>query len=302
MEPRDLGYFAVVAEHGNLRRAAEALDLSQPALSKSLRRLEKWAQTKLVKRTPKGVELTAVGTALLTHARRLHLSLDDIEHEVADLRSGRAGHLRVGVDVYSSEHLMPEVCATFLKDAPKATLKITIGAADVLLPALREGDLDLILSGIPRFSDEDVVQELLQHQFVVYASADHRLANSRELAIADLARERWAAAAPAYEWLLRAFAEHGVASPRLGLETSSILIKLQAVACSDLLGFTGRRVLQHAARQFRLIELPVKELAWTLRVGICYRKDAYLSPAAQRFIEILKRTSRKFAVDRIQAR
>lgn len=298
MEPRDLEYFTVVAEHGNLRRAAEALDLSQPALSKSLRRLEKWAQTKLVKRTPKGVELTVAGAALLTHARRLHLSLDDIEHEVADLRGGRAGHLHIGVDVYSSEHLMPEVCATFLKDAQKATLKITVGSGDVLLPALREGALDLVIGGIPRFSDEDVFQELFQHQFAVFASADHRLANSRELAVADLAHERWAAAAPAWQWLLQAFAAHGVASPRLGLETSSIMIKLQAVACSDLLGFTGRRVLQHAARQFRLIELPVKELAWTLRIGICYRKDAYLSPAAHRFIEILKGTSRKLAVDR----
>ena len=59
MQLRDLEYFAAVAEHGNLGRAAEALDLSQPALSKSVRRLELWAGTKLVQRTPKGVELTA---------------------------------------------------------------------------------------------------------------------------------------------------------------------------------------------------------------------------------------------------
>jgi len=300
MEPRDLEYFAVVAEYGNLRRAAEALDLSQPALSKSLRRLEKWAKTKLVKRTPKGVELTAVGAALLKHARRLHLSFDDIEHEVADLGSGRAGHLRVGVDVYSSEHLMPEVCAAFLKDAPKATLSITIGATDVLIPALRKGDLDLLVTGISAFSDEDVVQELFQHEFVVYASADHRLAKSRPVAIADLAHERWAAAAengPAWQWLLRAFADHGLLPPKITLETSSILIKLQAVASSDLLGFTSRRVLRQVALRLRLVDLRVKELAWTVRVGIRYRKDAYLSPAAHRFIEILKGTSRKFALD-----
>ena len=200
---------------------------------------------------------------------------------------------------------MPEVCAAFLKDAPKATLMITIGVTDVLLPALHRGDLDLIVGGIFAFSDEDVVQELFQHKFVVFASADHRLAKSRPVAIADLAHERWAAAAeygPPWQWLLRAFADHGVPPPRIGLETSSILIKLQAVASSDLLGFTSRRVLQQAGPQFRLIELPVEELAWTGRVGIRYRKDAYLSPAAHRFIEILKRTSRKFAVDRIQAR
>src|SRR5689334_4923868 len=66
MELRDIDYFAVVAHHGHLGRAAEALGLGQPALSMSLRRLEQSAQAKLVKRTAKGVELTAVGAALLS--------------------------------------------------------------------------------------------------------------------------------------------------------------------------------------------------------------------------------------------
>jgi molybdenum-dependent DNA-binding transcriptional regulator ModE len=97
LDPRDLRYFAVVAEHGNLRRAAEALDLSQPGLSKCLRRLERAAGWKLVRRTPKGVELTDFGSVLLTHAKRLKLYLDDVEQEVAALGQGRAGHLRIGV-------------------------------------------------------------------------------------------------------------------------------------------------------------------------------------------------------------
>jgi len=92
MDLRDIEYFAVVAQHGHLGRAAEALGLGQPALSMSLRRLEKSAQAKLVKRTPKGVELTAVGAALLSHAGKLRLARDDLAREVADLAHGRAGH------------------------------------------------------------------------------------------------------------------------------------------------------------------------------------------------------------------
>jgi len=65
MDFRDVEYFAVLAKHGHVGRAAEALGLSQPALSLSLRRLERSIQAKLVKRTPKGVELTSVGSALL---------------------------------------------------------------------------------------------------------------------------------------------------------------------------------------------------------------------------------------------
>ena len=94
MELRDIEYFAVVAEHRNLGRAAEALGLSPTALSKSLRRLEKSLQAKLVNRTAKGVDLTVEGDALLSHVRGLRLSLADIASEVSDLAQGRVGRPR----------------------------------------------------------------------------------------------------------------------------------------------------------------------------------------------------------------
>ena len=78
MELRDIEYFAVIAEHGHLGRAADVLGLSQPALSKSLRRLEQALQVKLVKRTPKGVELTAEGTVLLLRGSAATLGADDL--------------------------------------------------------------------------------------------------------------------------------------------------------------------------------------------------------------------------------
>lgn len=297
MEPRDLEYFAVVAEHGNLGRAAEALNLSQPALSKSLRRLERWTQMKVVKRTPKGVELTAVGAALLTHAQRLHLSLDDIDHEVADLRSGQAGHLRAGADVFAADHLMPAACAAFLKEAPKSTAKIMIGPIDMLLSALRKGELDLIVAAIPAFSQEDVVQELFEQEFAVYASAGHRLAKRKRVTIEDLVPEKWVVPvhdALSWQWVLRVFANHDLPAPITGLETTSILIKLRTVASTNLLGFTGTHVLTQASARLPLVDLRVKELGWSVRIGVRYRKDAYVSPAAHRFIKVLEAVAREW--------
>ena len=78
MDFRDLEYFAVLADHGHMGRAAEALGLSQPALSLSLRRLERSVNAKLVKRTPKGVELTDVGSALISRLHQLRLAREDI--------------------------------------------------------------------------------------------------------------------------------------------------------------------------------------------------------------------------------
>ncbi|MCC7082272.1 MAG: LysR family transcriptional regulator [Burkholderiales bacterium] len=297
MEPRDLEYFAVIAEHGNLRRAADTLGMSQPALSKSLRRSERWAGAKLVERTPKGIRLTDLGTALSAGAKRLRLSFDDLQREIHDLSSGRTGCLRVGTDVYSAEHVLPQVSIAFIRHAPKVTLKITAGAGDVLVTALRRGELDLIVGGIPQREDEDLVQEgLYEDDFIVYASARHPLAHRKRLGIADLASQQWAissADSNAWRWFEAALREAGLPAPAIGLETSSISLRLQAVSASHLLGFTGSRVLHGLPAHISLVDLRVKGTAWRRTCGIRHRRGAYLSAAAHRFIDELKKTTRK---------
>ena len=297
LEARDLEYFAVVAGHGNLRRAADALSLSQPALSKSLRRLEKSAGTKLVKRTPKGVELTAVGSALLGHARRLRLSFDDIEREIRDLVQGRAGHLRIGAARVTVEHPVSPACTALLKDAPKLTLKIMIGTNDVLLPALRSGELDLVVSGVPAVSFDDLVHErIYEDELVIYASANHRLAGGKRLTVSDLAGERFALASSGTvgaQMLRRLFEAGGFRLPVATMESPISFPKFHLVASSDVLGFASRREVHEVARRFRLVELSVKGLPWIRTIGASYRKDAYLSPATHRLIDLLKSTIRE---------
>src|SRR5450756_2012893 len=296
MELRDLEYFAVVAEHGHVGRAAESLGLSQPALSKSLRRLEAAMKTKLVRRTPKGVELTAVGSALRVHVHRLRLSLDDVVHEAADLSQGQAGNLRVGAGAGLGDQFLAAACSALLMEAPKVTLALTVAPNAVLLPALHNGEHDLVVSGIPHSSYQDLVQErLYDDEFVAYASANHRLVKRKRVSLADLAQERWALSVPndlSWKRVHRVFEDNNLPPPRIAFETTASLIRVQAVASSDLLSFSSRRVLQQSWRHFPLAKLRVKELAWNRTVGVSYRKDAYLSPVARRFIEILKVTAK----------
>jgi DNA-binding transcriptional LysR family regulator len=297
MDLRDIEYFAVVAQHGHLGRAAEALGLGQPALSMSLRRLEKSAQAKLVKRTPKGVELTAVGSALLSHVSRLRLARDDLAREVADLAHGRAGHLRIGASPSNAEVFLPEACSALLMEAPKVTLNVSVLDNDALLPALRKGELDIALTHTQQFAQPDVTQELIRKdEFVVYCASSHRLAKRKSVTLHDLAQERWAiAAAGAFGPLLslrRAFEERGLPAPRITLVSDLVMFKLRAVAGSDLVGVTVKANVRSAAGQLCLKILPVKGLDWIRPVAVAYRKDAYLSPASRRFIEILKATAK----------
>lgn len=298
MELRDIEYFAVVAEHSNVRRASEALGLSPPALSKSLRRLEEAMKAKLVKRTPKGVELTEVGSALLAQVRRIRLTLDDVTREAADLSKGRAGHLRIGASAVRAEELSPAYAA-LLKDAPNVTLAITVSDNDVMVPALRNGELDLIVNYVTEAPYEGCVKETLyDDEIVVYSSVNHHLAKQKIVTMVDLARERWALSPVnmlPWHWLYKAFQDTGLPPPRVTVETRSVRLRLKIVASSNLLGFMSQRIIREAAPRFRLKALPVKEVTWRRPVGVIYREGGYLSPAARRFIEILKSTAREFS-------
>jgi len=199
MELRDIEYFAVVAEHGHLGRAANALALSQPALSKSLRRLEQDLQVKLVKRTPKGIELTPEGSVLLLRVRDLRLSLLSLRREITDVGEGRVGQLRVGIGFPGPEKLLPAAFAMLLKDAPRTKLIVSLSDNDLMIPSLCNGELDLIINYLLATSPTEglIGEHLFDDEYVVYASAKHQLARRKEATLAELAQERWLSTAPA---------------------------------------------------------------------------------------------------------
>jgi DNA-binding transcriptional LysR family regulator len=293
---RDVEYFAAIAEHGQVQRAAAALGLSQPALSKSLRRLEQAMNARLFKRTPKGVELTRVGSALLARVSSLRLALDDINREIADLSEGRAGHLRIGM-IESPVHVVPLACTALLKEAPDLTLKLTTEAHDILMARLRNGTLDVAVTITSRQAthDEDLIDERLYDvKTAIYASANHRLAKRRQLTLIDLAQERWALSAPdigGVRLLTQAFGSLGLPPPKLAVEASSMMARFHLVATSDLLTYGSKPIVQNTAVHLDIVELRVKGLSNSRHVSVRYRKDAYLPPAAFRFIAMLKKVA-----------
>lgn len=208
---------------------------------------------------------------------------------------------RVGAHPGVFPDLLGLACGAILKDAPKVALDLTIAGNDELVPALRNGELDLIVNAMPDRPYEDLVQEhVYDDEFVVYASAKHRLAGKKKVTLADIAQERWilwAPNAPSWQRLHRIFEDNNLPPVRVAMVASDVSLRFSAVAYSDLLGITLKRLVQQATPGYRFVVLPVKELTWHLGTAVSYRKDAYLSPAARRFIEILRATAQKVAAD-----
>ena len=303
MDLRDIEYFAAIAEHRHLGRAAEALGLGQPALSISLRRLEKVADAKLVERTPKGVELTPVGAALLTHVGKLRLARDDLAREIADLAHGQAGSLRIGASPSNALAALPEVCSTLLSVSPKLMLSVSLLDNEALLPVLRKGELDVVIGHTQQFRDPDLTEIMIQQdEFVVFCSAGHRFAKRKSLSLADLADERWVAteanANASWLSLRQAFGDHGLPPPVIALVSPLPALNIRAVSSSELLGISNKRSVAAAASSLRLVILPVKDLVWIRHAVIVHRKDTYLSPVARRFIEAMKAAAKTSVSER----
>jgi DNA-binding transcriptional LysR family regulator len=290
---RDMEYFAAIAQHGQVQRAAAALGLSQPALSKSLRRLERAMNAKLLKRTPKGVELTSVGAALLARVNSLRLSLDDLTREIAYLSEGRAGYLRIGIAA-ALGHVVPIVCTALLREAPRLTVKLTDGDHPGLVTSLRDGALDIAVSATGGSHHEDLIEvRLCDDDSAIYASTNHRLAKRKRVSLVDLAQESWILPAHGTETaqlLTKALASVGLPPPRIAIEATYMMTRFHAVAASELLTYGSKVVAKYAAGHLGIVDLRVTGLSGDRRVCVTYRKDAYLPPAAFRFIETLKAT------------
>ena len=135
MDMRDLRYFEVTAQLEHVAKAAAQLHRSQPAITKSIRRLEADIGARLFDQSGRGIRLTAEGRALLRRARELRLEMESLRQEVADIAGGRTGTVRLGVTSTAAEYLLPELAQALLLEAPEVRMEISVRMAEELSTA-----------------------------------------------------------------------------------------------------------------------------------------------------------------------
>jgi len=288
MDLRDLRYFEAIADHQNMRQAAKRLHVTQPALTKCIHRLEEQLDAELFERVGRGIRLTAVGQVLLARARYLRNAMEETRREVRDFAQGIAGHVRIGAAATVAQHLLPDLCRELLIQAPQVTLEIVIGMNDVLRESLRSGQLDLIVGPLPD-NEEFAAQPIVEDEVVVIAPRSHPLTRGK-ISLQQLCDYRWVLPAPTVatrHWLDRTFELNGLAKPNVQIETNSIILLPRLIAETELLSFISRRNLGPGRAGDTLVELPLAKTTMHRRFGTLYRRDGYLSPAAQHLLGLL---------------
>lgn len=291
LDLRDLRYFEAIAETGHVGRAAKKLFRTQPALTGSVRRLEETLGTRLFERVGRGIRLTAAGKALAVRARSLRLGAAEAVREIGELGAGVAGHVRVGVLPTLARFLLPSATHEFLKGAGEVTIRAVVAQNDVLTTQLRAGDLDFILSTAPPADDQLERHKVCQDHAVVIASRTHPILRNRKVRLADLLDYRWVLAPEEVgtrAWLENEFRRRGLPAPKVQIETNLILMMPALIEETRLLTFTSRRHVAPYVPGSRLKEVPLRETTMRRNFEVVHRRESYLSPAARRFIDLLR--------------
>lgn len=296
MDLRDLKYFATIAELGHLGRAAEKLNRSQPALSKSIQRLEESLGARLFQRDGRRIKLTDVGELLLARGRQLQISIAETEREIRDFAGGLIGTIRLGCAASMAEYLLPQLTAALIERAPGLVLKLSIAQDDVLKESLRFGRLDAIICPLVVDEDQFLSYPILQDEVVVVASSDHPLF-SGPIEMMDLCQYRWVLGAPtvtARRWIDHAFTSNQLPSPEVQVETNSISLLPRLIAQTNLLSFIARETLEHGHGMSPLREVRLKQTTMERSVGISIRAGGYIPPAASALVELLKENGYRY--------
>ncbi|MCF5679433.1 LysR family transcriptional regulator, partial [Pseudomonas syringae] len=287
MDLRDLTYFETIAELGHLGRAAEKLNRSQPALTKSIQRLEESFGTRLFQRDGRRIKLTPVGELLQARGKELQQSIAQTQREVRDFASGMVGNIRVGCAATMAEYLMPKLTSALLQRTPDVTFKLVIGQDDLLRESLRSGQLDMIICGLVPDSDDMTSFAVFEDEAVVIASKRHPIFKT-SLQMSDLCAYRWVlppASVSSRKWLDAAFAAHGLPLPTVQIEANSISLLPGLIAQSNLLSFIARESLEFGKTMQHLREVTLEQTTMKRTIGVTLRKGGYLSPAAEGMLQ-----------------
>ncbi|EDI2640622.1 LysR family transcriptional regulator [Salmonella enterica subsp. enterica serovar Kentucky] len=291
---RHLHTFVAVAQQGTLGRAAETLNLSQPALSKTLNELEQLTGTRLFERGRLGAQLTVPGEQFLTHAVKVLDALNTAGQALNRKEDASADVVRVGALPTAALGILPAAIGRFHQQQKSTSLQVATMNNTMLLAGLKSGEIDL---GIGRMSDPELMgglnYELLfleSLKFVVrpgHPLLQETITLSRVMEWPVVVSPKGTVPRQNAEALLQS---QGCKMPAGCIETLSASLSRQLTVDYDYVWFVPSGAVKEDLRQATLVSLPVPTQSAGEPIGILTRVDIPLSTGAQMLIAAIRKS------------
>lgn len=292
-----LHHAVTLAEHGNFRRAADALNLTQPALTRSIQSLEQILGVRLFDRSRGGVETTALGAELIERAREILLGVADLEHEIDFLQGLGTGTLAVSLGPYPAALSGKRAVARFLTAHPEIRCRVRVAGFAEVADDVASGRCELGLADLYVATERGLTTEVVvDRQGYFFARPRHPLVARRRCSLADLSDYPWASTRFPKRDAIVMPADFGRAGRR-DLKTgefvpaieAEMMLDLLAVAHdSDILVAATLTMAEEDINRGRLAVIPFREPWLRLHYGFISRPNRTFSPTTLRFMDIVR--------------
>lgn len=294
---RQLRHFVALAEHRSFVAAAEAVNLSQSAFSRSIQALEHAAGFQLVDRASKQLPPTKQGLVVLEHARRLLRDAHDLNNEISRFNDADTGALLFGSGPAPAAQLIPRAVARFIGDYPRARVHFQVDNWQELNKRLVAEDIEFFVADTRRFeADPDYrITRLRPQKWHFCCRNGHPLTRQPSVSCAELFRYPLATTfrPPNIRKVLSEYSDRRDFAPAVESECSHAL--LNVVRHSDAIGIANPVNLEDYLLSEKLQILEVHDLPCHLeelntRYGIVSRVGRALSPLARAMVEQIERS------------
>ena len=291
---RHLHTFVAVAQQGTLGRAAETLNLSQPALSKTLNELEQLTGTRLFERGRLGAQLTLVGEQFLTHAVKVLDALNSAGQALNRKEGLNNDIVRIGALPTAALGILPTVIGQFHKQQKDITLQVATMNNTMLLAGLKSGEIDI---GIGRMSDPELMsglhyELLFLESLKLVVRPGHPLLQetvtlSRVMEWPVVVSPKGTVPQQNAEALLQS---QGCKMPAGCIETLSASLSRQLTVDFDYVWFVPSGAVKDDLRRGVLTALPIATQGAGEPIGILTRVDATLTPGTQTLLSAIRKS------------
>ncbi|WP_322029475.1 LysR family transcriptional regulator [Paraburkholderia sp. J76] len=284
----DLQAFRAVVEKGTFRKAAEAVNISQPALSRRIEKLEEALGVRLFERTTRSVTLTTVGRVFAQSAEQLLDDLDMALLGIRDVSTSRLGHVTIACVPSVAYYFLPGVIASYHARFPRIRVKLLDASANEVLSAVISGEADFGVSFMGSQEANIEFKVLLQERFVAACRRDHPLARKKRVSWNELYQHEYVSVdKTSGNRLLLDQALSGLAPhPASVCETRHVTTMLGLVEAGLGVAAVPSMAMPPAGHHL-LTSVPLIEPAVRRRVGLIRRRGQQLTPAAQQFYQTI---------------
>jgi LysR family transcriptional regulator, low CO2-responsive transcriptional regulator len=294
---RQLQVFEAAARLGGYTRAAEALHLSQPAVSMQIRQLEEQASMPLFDQIGKQIHLTDAGRALYHHAQNILAQMQEAQLELEEMRGVRRGQLNITI-ASTANYFAPRLLAAFCQRHPEVKVSLDVSNREHILELLSKTDKDLAIMGRPPEASDLVAHPFMENPLVVIASPTHPLAREHNIPLARLAEESFISREAGSGTRMAAERFFNEAGTKLStaMEMSSNEAIKQAVQAGLGLGVVSIHTLEMELVLDRLVILDVEGFPILRHWYVVHRQGKRFSAVAQAFLNfVMSETDTLFA-------